>query len=154
MSIRGFNHVSVTTEDLDRSLHFYADLLGLTITGTGETAADHLSAIIGMSDVRVKWAELDMGDGQMLELFEYLQPRGTPLRQRTCDPGSVHIALEVNEIDCVHANLAKAGVSMRSSPVEIFTGDWIGTRSLYALDPDGVTVELVQPSAARRHGFE
>src|SRR5262249_55787116 len=142
------------TEDLDRSLHFYADLLGLTISGRGETAAEHLSAIIGLPDVRVKWAELDVGVGQMLELFEYLQPRGTRLRQQTCDPGSVHIALEVNDIDLVYANLAEAGVSMRSSPVEIITGDWIGTKSLYALDPDGVTVELVQPSPARQHGFE
>jgi catechol 2,3-dioxygenase-like lactoylglutathione lyase family enzyme len=145
MSVSGFNHVSVTTRDLDRSLHFYADLLGLKVSGRGETDAGHLSAITGLQDVRLKWAELDMGDGQMLELFEYINPSGTPLQQRTSDPGSVHIAFEVRDIDALHAKLTDASVKLRSKPVEIVTGDWRGTKSLYAVDPDGVTVELVEP---------
>jgi len=40
---------------------------------------------------------------------------------------------------------------VRSEPVEIREdGDWDGVRALYAVDPDGVTVELVERPGDRR----
>lgn len=142
--IRGFNHMSVTTRDLDRSLSFYEGVLGLRRLGRGESEAAHLSRIIGFSDVRLRWAELDVGKGQFLELFEYLSPKGTPLTQRTCDPGSLHIAFEIDDLHGTYARLRAEGVLTRSPPVSITSGDWSGAKSLYAVDPDGVTVELVE----------
>jgi catechol 2,3-dioxygenase-like lactoylglutathione lyase family enzyme len=144
MTITGLNHVSVTTLDLDRSLAFYHDLLGLPLLDRGEIEAAHLDTIIGQGRVRLRWAELDLGAGQILELFQYRSPTGTPIHQTTADPGSVHIALNVQDIDATHRRLQTAAVTCRSTPVEIPSGDWAGARCFYALDPDGVTIELVQ----------
>jgi catechol 2,3-dioxygenase-like lactoylglutathione lyase family enzyme len=144
MTVTGLNHVSVTVQDLDRSLRFYHELLDLPLLGRGEIAAPHLDQIIGLGHVRLRWAELDLGAGQILELFHYLEPTGKPLEQRTADPGSTHLALNVTDIHQVHARLTEAGVTIRSDPVQIPSGDWAGAWSIYTLDPDGVTVELVQ----------
>jgi catechol 2,3-dioxygenase-like lactoylglutathione lyase family enzyme len=138
------NHVSVTTADLDRSLAFYVDLLGLSVMGTGQTTSRELEEIIGLGPVDLRWAELDLGAGQFLELFEYVSPRGQATQSATADPGSVHFALAVTEIDSIYDRLGAAGVVTRSAPIELKGGDWKGARALYALDPDGVTVELIE----------
>ncbi|MGH3430995.1 MAG: VOC family protein [Mycobacteriales bacterium] len=144
MNITGLNHVSITTANLDRALGFYQDLLGLELLGDGEVERPHLDRIIGLGHVRLRWAELDLGSGQILELFQYLEPPGTPLEQRTSDPGSVHLALNVDDIHTIHTRLIAAGVTTRSEPIPIPTGNWAGAWSLYAVDPDGVTIELIQ----------
>lgn len=153
MTARAFNHVSVTCADLDRSLAFYHVLLGLPILDQGEVSSRDLDAIIGMDDVRLRFAELDLGGGAFVELFEYRNPRGKAVASRTCDPGTVHFALAVDDIDEAYRRLADAGVRTRSAPVTLTSGDWKGARVFYSLDPDGVTVELIEfaaPKAARR----
>jgi hypothetical protein len=54
----------------------------------------------------------------------------------------------VEDLDALVAELEAAGVAMRSRPVELSEeGEWKGVRCLYATDPDGVIVELVQRPA-------
>jgi catechol 2,3-dioxygenase-like lactoylglutathione lyase family enzyme len=144
------DHVSVTTGDLDRSVRFYAELLGLPLRGRGEIEGPDVSAIVGMPGVRMRWAEVDLGDGRIVELLEYVSPAGTPLAQTTADPGAAHFGFEVDDIDAVHALLVGHGVTVRSAPVTLEDDDpaWRGVRVLYALDPDGFTVEFLQRPAA------
>jgi glyoxylase I family protein len=138
------NHVSVTTADLDRSLGFYRDLLGLRQLGRGETASPQLAKIIGLGPVRLRWAELAIDGDRFLELFRYLQPDGSPLRQRTSDLGCMHFALSVSDLDQLYERLLEGGFAPRSKPVELLEGDWTGARVTYAPDPDGATVELIE----------
>lgn len=86
----------------------------------------------------------------MLELSEFVEPRGEPVRPRANDPGATHIALRVGDVAAVHARLAAAGVETRTEPIEITDpGPWQGARAFYATDPDGVTIELIQPPPGR-----
>jgi len=146
MQVRGIDHIGITTGDLDRAKRFYGDVLGLTLRAEGEDGpSEALDLLIGMLGVRLRFAEYHLGNGQILELLEYLSPAGEPLQQRTADPGSAHLALEVPDIVAAHAELIAAGVTVRSEPVLIEDeGDWHGFRCVYALDPDGFTVELLQ----------
>jgi catechol 2,3-dioxygenase-like lactoylglutathione lyase family enzyme len=144
MSVPAFNHVSVTCADLDRSLAFYHELLGLPILSQGEVSGDELEAVIGMSDVRLRFAEIAFSDAGFLELFEYLQPQGEAVSPRTCNPGAVHFCLTVDDVEAVHARLTAAGVTTRSAPVTLNRGSWKGAGVFYAVDPDGVTVELIE----------
>lgn len=149
MTVTGINHVGLTVSDLDRSLGFYRDLLGLRVRGRGIAEREHLDAIIGLGPVRLEWAELDVPGGGLLELFRYLRPEGTPRAGRTSDPGDVHVCLEVQDLDELVARLAAAGVPRRSAEaVALDGGDWSGWSAIYVSDPDGITVELVQPPLA------
>jgi len=139
------DHVSVTSADLDRSVGFYCDLLGLPLIGRGESGEPALGAILDLPGVRLLWAEVDLGGGQLLELLQYLSPSGEALTPDPARPGGTHIGLRVTDIDAMYLRLAQAGIPIRSKPVEIQEeGDWLGVRCLYASDPDGVTIELVE----------
>jgi catechol 2,3-dioxygenase-like lactoylglutathione lyase family enzyme len=152
VGISGISHVGVTTSDLDRAKRFYGDLLGLALRGEGEEASEEMGRLIGIEGVRFRWAEYRLGRGQVLELLQYLAPEGTPLEQRTCDPGSSHLGFEVDDVDAMHARLVAAGVTVRSEPVLLEDDDeWTGYRAMYALDPDGFTVEFLQAPGEQEH---
>jgi len=146
----GVDHVSVTCADLDRSVRFYGEVLGLPLRGRGRADGPELSTLIGLDGVVLEWAELRLGDGQVLELLRYVAPEGTPIEQRSCDPGSGHISFEVDAIDAIHERMRSAGFHPRSAPVTIEEpGDWFGCRCLYVSDPDGFTIELLERPVAR-----
>jgi diaminopimelate decarboxylase len=142
----GIDHVSVTSGDLDRSLAFYRDLLGLALRARGDEDGPSEFEITGIANPKVRWADLELPHGQVLELIEYERPRGTPSRPEPNDPGATHISLRVTDADAACARLRAAGARVRADPVTIDSpGAWHGARAFYAADPDGVTVELIQP---------
>ena len=145
MTVHGIDHAGITVASVAVALGFYRDLLGLRVTAEGGDEGPELDAIVGLTGVRMRYAELDLGDGHMLEVLEYVTPEGTPLRQRPCDPGASHLALRVDDVDAVWARLKAAGVHVGSPPTTITApGPWNGARCAYVDDPDGRSVELVQ----------
>lgn len=155
MSITRLGHVSLTVSDLDASLAFWHDVIGLAVSGRGVVEFEHLDRIIGLEHTRIEWAELPIPGGSMLELFHYLEPEGRPVAPEPCDPGSTHICLEVDGLDELVARIHAAGYTTRSpDPVAIPFGDWEGFRDIYVTDPDGATVELTEPPRRRGESQE
>jgi catechol 2,3-dioxygenase-like lactoylglutathione lyase family enzyme len=145
VSVLGIDHAGITVASIKAALVFYRDLLGLTVTDEGEDAGPELDAISGLTGVRMRYAELDLGGGRLLEVMEFLPPEGRALVQSPIDPGASHLALRVDDVDALCARLAAAGVTVRGTPTTITTpGVWQGARCVYIEDPDGRTVELVQ----------
>ena len=143
--VTALDHVSVTSGDLDRSIAFYGDLLGLTVRASGDARGAGDFEVTGFTDATVRWADIELSGGQVLELIEYIDPRGTPSRPAANDPGATHISLRVGDIEAIHGRLREAGVPVRTDPIELTApGAWQGARCFYASDPDGVTVELIQ----------
>ena len=70
MRVRRLDHVSVTTGDIERSLGFYQDLLGIPVTSVGEVSGAEVERLTGMPGTRMLIADLDLGDGQVLDLGE------------------------------------------------------------------------------------
>ncbi len=147
MSTSGIDHVSVTVGDLDRSLAFYRDLLGIPLLGRGEEAGSEVASVTGLTDAHFYFADLDLGSGQILELLQYVRPEGVRLKPRVFDSGSGHIAIRVENLDDTLRRLKREGILPRAAPVELRDPKWWrGARCVYVSDPDGVTVELVERS--------
>jgi catechol 2,3-dioxygenase-like lactoylglutathione lyase family enzyme len=144
--ITGADHTSFTVADLDRSLAFYCDLLGFEVLNYRPRIVNqYFRDIIGMPDAVVKGAYLGIpGSVHKLELFEYVQPRGTPADVRTNNPGSAHLCYLVDDCRALYARLVDAGVQFRSPPIDLNEGPNAGGVALYMLDPDGITIELFQ----------
>ena len=70
MTVTGLHHASLTVADLDRSLHFYRDLLGVPVREQVDAAAETFTAVSGEAAQHVRIADLDLGDGRVLELIE------------------------------------------------------------------------------------
>jgi lactoylglutathione lyase len=146
-SVLRVGHFGLTVRDIDASLAFWRDLLGLPELGRGVVEWEHLDAIVGLSGTRIDWAEVELPDGALLELFAYLRPAAAALPAGGINrPGMTHICLEVSDIEQLTQRLRAAGYQSRSTAlVTIPHGAYRGFKCIYFLDPDGVTVELSQP---------
>jgi catechol 2,3-dioxygenase-like lactoylglutathione lyase family enzyme len=143
--VTGFDHVSVTTGDLDASIAFYAGLLGLSVAARGESQDEEIAVMMGLDRVRIRWADIELGNGTVLELVQFLHPAGAPIARALWDPGAGHIGMLVDDIDAAHDRLLEADVRVVSKPVRLTEeGSWHGARVLYAVDPDGTWIELVE----------
>jgi catechol 2,3-dioxygenase-like lactoylglutathione lyase family enzyme len=150
MKVSGAHHTSFTVSDLERSIAFYAGLLGCEVLWRREIGDQYFRDIVGFPECRVEAAHLRIpGSPHVLELFEYLAPRGVPADVRTNNPGSAHVAFVVDDLPSAYEELTAHGVRFRSPPVLIEAGVNRGGYSAYMLDPDGITLELLQPPRAR-----
>ncbi|GAB2950169.1 VOC family protein [Nonomuraea fastidiosa] len=151
--MRGVWHFSFTVADLDRSVAFYRDLLGFTLVHTQVQDNDYTRRLVGYPDAVLRVAQLAV-PGQPrgvsthdLELVEYVRPRGAPRDPARHLPGAAHLALTVEDARAEHARLSAAGVRFVNPPAEITAGVNKGGYACYFLDPDEITLELVQPPA-------
>jgi catechol 2,3-dioxygenase-like lactoylglutathione lyase family enzyme len=142
--IKSFHHTAVSVSDLDRSIEFYRDVLGMTL----EWRIDHrksegLEKVVGLRNVDVSYAMLS-GWGGRIELFQYHSPIGKPYPpdKPVSDKGITHFAFEVENIDALFEKLTACGVHFNSQPTDIRPG----VRATYFHDPDGITIEFVQYS--------
>src|SRR5262245_63809923 len=144
--ITGAHHTSFTVADLERSLAFFRDHLGLEVVVTREVSADYFGRIVGLPGCRLRAALLRIpGSAHHVELFHYLTPPGEPCRPRPCDPGSSHLALLVDDLPALYERLRSADVAFVSEPVRIEAGPNAGGYGVYLRDPNGVLIELFQP---------
>ncbi|GAA1696881.1 hypothetical protein GCM10009733_110160 [Nonomuraea maheshkhaliensis] len=146
-------HFSFTVADLDRSVAFYRDLLGFTLVHRQVQDNAYTRRLVGYPDAVLRVAQLSV-PGQPrgvsthdLELVEYVRPRGEPRDPARHLPGAAHLALTVEDARAEHARLAAAGVRFVNAPAEITEGVNRGGYACYFLDPDEITLELVQPPA-------
>lgn len=148
--LAGTHHVSFTVAIMERSLAFYRDLLGCEVTFDYNGTAPYLATVVGYPDAHLHIVFLKLpGTDVRLELIEYLEPRGTPRPLETKDPGTAHICLRVSGIHELYERYLASGVRFKSPPVEITTGPNQGAFAVYFVDPDGITLEMIQPPPGR-----
>ncbi len=151
--LRGVWHMSFTVRELERSVAFYRDVLGLELVHSQRQANPYTRTLVGYPDADLKVAMLRIAgtdpkpSGHVLELVEYVSPRGRPIDTSTPNPGSPHLAFVVEDIHKAYADLKARGVEFRSPPVKIEEGRNRGGFAVYLRDPDGITLEFLQPPA-------
>lgn len=142
----GIHHTSHSVSDMDRSLRFYRDLLGMEVVLDTEMEGEMLEREVALEGARLRLVELASGGQTMLELLEYYEPKPRPWADdlRPCDAGAHHIALTVEDIHAAYEGLLEAGVAFTAPPQEVDAGFFAGHRTVYAYDPDHLIVELWQ----------
>jgi catechol 2,3-dioxygenase-like lactoylglutathione lyase family enzyme len=141
--IKGVHHFALTVSDLERSLGFYGDL-GFEVVSDREVEGGYVEEITGIPGAHIRLAHLS-GYGHNLELLEYKQPRGALHARDLQDAGSAHICLLTDDLDAAVREMRGRGVRFRSdAPVTTTSGPNRGGRGIYAEDPDGNAVEVVQ----------
>jgi catechol 2,3-dioxygenase-like lactoylglutathione lyase family enzyme len=144
--ITGAHHTSFTVADLEKSVAFFRDVLGLELLFTREVGDAYLGRIVGLPGAVVKAALVRVpGSGHHVELFQYLHPAGETYRPRPCDPGSCHLSLLADDLPALYRQLRAKGVDFTSEPVMIEAGPNRGGYGVYLLDPNGILIELFQP---------
>jgi glyoxylase I family protein len=131
--IRQFEHAGIAVSDLDRTLHFYVDLLGMRLIKRKQN-------VRGPGEV----AFVDCGRGEMLELMQPGEPMTGPVRKLpNNEVGVRHLTFLFDNIDETYAKLMAAGVTSVEKPRDAFNTE-ILARVAFVLDPDGLIIELAQ----------
>ena len=125
--IRAVEHIGVKVNDIERSIAFYTNVLGFTLTGRDVTNGIALAFISAGNTVLELIAPPDgvgaMGEGQV-----------------------AHIAFTVDDIDAAVATLREGGVVFASAEPEVHHDIMGGSQLIFFTGPDGEILELFQPS--------
>jgi len=139
------DHTGITVTNLERSLVFWRDVLGFELSHRAHHTGDLASEVIGVPGAEILLAVLK-GYGHKIELLEYLAPSDRKhVDLRPCDVGSVHIALTVDNLDAVLSAIAASDWKAAGKPQTLESGPNAGKRVIYVRDPDGTTIEFMQP---------
>jgi len=139
--INGLHHVAICTEDLDRILPFYRDILGLdaqAILGweAGNEVADRL---FGLKDSSARHVMLRCGN-TFLSLMELSVQPSLEHGPGRAEPrtGIGHLCLDVTDLDAEYRRLVAAGVTFWSPPQHVGEGVW----TVFGTDPEGNLLQL------------
>ncbi len=141
LDVRRVDHVSYTVGDIDRSVDFYVRF-GFERVNRYAAAGPELDIAVATENADMEIQLLRRADGTTLELISYTrQPSDRAARNSVV--GAAHMAFVVGDIQSAYEELTADGVEFLSEP----NTDMYGEQWVYLRDPDGITVELMQPSA-------
>jgi catechol 2,3-dioxygenase-like lactoylglutathione lyase family enzyme len=146
-SINKLHHVGIPVSNMERSLAWYEDVLGIVAANiSGAGSGEVLSQMLEVPGADLRGVFIKVGDHVMFELLQYNSPAPEPYALRNCDVGAVHICFEVDDIHAAHEQLKASGVHINHAPVPLdgTGGDLDGYWFCYFRDPDGVQLELMQ----------
>jgi catechol 2,3-dioxygenase-like lactoylglutathione lyase family enzyme len=149
-------HFSFTVSDLEASVDWYTRVLGLELVHRQRQENAYTPILVGIPGAVLEVAQLaipgvpPVRSTHVLELVEYVTPRGRDVgRIEPNSVGAPHLALIVTDIHARYERMKDLGVEFRNPPVEITEGANVGGFGCYFHDPDGITLELHQPSNER-----
>lgn len=143
MTVRAFRHVGITVSDLERSVAFYRDYLGLNVDAEFRgQASDYIRTLVGEPGAEIDVIVMAGPDGARIELLCYLShPAVSGKPARAIQTGRPHLAFTVADIRDLYERRNEWDCVFKSPPLKSPDGVLVA----YAHDPDGTILELVQP---------
>ncbi|HWL16906.1 MAG TPA: VOC family protein [Opitutus sp.] len=123
-------HVGVMVGQLEASLHFYGDILGMKETWRGSAGGRVLN-----------WVNLQLPDSDDYIEFMLYGEMPSVDRMRTLH----HICLEVDDVAAAGAVLARRDLPAGCKPPTDMKIGVNGRRQINYFDPDGTRVEIMEP---------
>ena len=139
--VNSYTHTSFTVSNIEKSIAFYVDQLGLTLNRRWERKGPEIQALTGVVGARLSMALVECADFK-LELIQYVEGAGEILDPVINNVGAAHIAFEVSDVDVFCERLVDNGISLYGIPSTLPPPK---VRGVYISDPDGITIELSEP---------
>ena len=144
-SVLGVGNFIHVVQNLDRSIEFYHDGLGLEMTGAPGPRAFSANAVVSSlydaPSAQSRVASFKIPGSQMaVEIVEFQGLNATPVKPRFFDPGAITLTLSVQDLEAVETRLHR-----------IKGLEWISASAgqVKVSDPDGIFIDLVQPVPGR-----
>lgn len=125
--LKGVDHIGIAVNDLNASLPFYTEKLGLKVIDRFEIPG------------RVQIVMLELGNAR-IELLQYTEPL-EERRNRGRTPGLGHLAINVSSIAKEMERLMQEGISFIDQTPRTIPS---GARVAFFQGPDNVLIELVE----------
>ncbi len=138
------DHIAVTVSDLNRSLAFYRDLLGLKEVERHHLEGETISKMANKPGVILDVVRLCAPDSPrvLLDLQQYHYPKGKVSDAQLGDVAHSHFCFGVPDVWAAYRELSAKGIQFISEPVtfELESGT---LHVVWLQDPDGFIIELV-----------
>jgi predicted enzyme related to lactoylglutathione lyase len=144
------NFFSPIVANLERSVTFYGDGLGLAVTGTPSNAADNapLRNMFGLRDAQLRWTVArPAGSRNGVEIVEISKAGGKALNRRVTDPGAMTLVTFTPDVDQAVRRLQEHGGTPLGPQRK---ANAASTRVAVVRDPDDHFVALVSSAPAPR----
>ncbi len=145
LSVRTFSHICISVSDVERSLAFYRDGLGLDVVFDRKLSGPGMESATGEPGARGRMVGLKVPGpgGVTIELLGFAH-RSAGSEGARAAPGSTRVgytnaSLGVDDLDAAHAELVAAGIQPLQEPFEVG-----GVRMFFVADPDGTAIEIVE----------
>ena len=147
------NHTGFVVSNLEKSVAFYRDILGLEQDREMDAASWALSQVVGYDNAHIRAVNLAGAGGHILELIEYVNPtpeqRDATEQRKRATVGAAHLAFIVDDIDKTYEGLVSNGAQRLNPPVDVLPG----LKACYMQDPDGNWIELVEDKEHAQQQF-
>ena len=145
MQASAISHIAICTRDMEKSLGFYRDILGMKVLFDGPTDPTEGGRTQNYEQVRKsrRRVSLSFGAGRKptLTITSHAgeEIAGHPLKLDQM--GITHFSFTVPDTDALLQELQAKGVPLAGSR-EVFTNAQGRVRSFYVHDPDGILVQF------------
>ena len=149
MEATGVTHIGICVGDMDKSLAFYRDALGMKVLGDRATDPSEGGRPHNYKHRRKtrRWVSLTYGEGASPTLTLTSHPGEEPDGQPILldQVGITHFSFAVKDVRGLAEQLAAKGVEL-GGPIEAFANERGEIRSIYVRDPDGILVQFNTPA--------
>ncbi|WP_047148228.1 VOC family protein [Aquamicrobium sp. LC103] len=143
----GTNHVGFTVSDLQRSVSMFRDLFGYDLVSLAPREPGNVALLTGIEGADIMVAHLRKPGLVGVELISYLGPNDrSRLDARPCDTGFAHLTYDVSDIGAMVEKAASFELNPLGGMIVSTAGPNVGARAVYLRDPDGISIELIQPA--------
>ena len=146
MDATGISHIAVCVRDLDKSLAFYRDILGMEVvfdqvqdTTTGGLPHVYQHARQKRRTVHLRFGESNNNPRLVVTSHPNEDPDGNPIKLDQV--GLSHYSFSVPDTKALMAELTAKGVQL-AAPPEVWTDAQGNVNSFYVYDPDGILVQF------------
>src|SRR5215471_2399659 len=151
--ITGVGNFSHIVADMDKSLTFYRDVLGLELVGPVRPfdANPAIIKLINVPGAQSRYVTLRVPGSEMgVEIIDYKGIERQPAQPRFQDPGAANLIVRFRNLDPVVARLKNSGARILSAggaPAAVR-----GSRIVFIQDSDGFVCELTGPATPHAEG--
>ena len=145
MNASGVSHIAICVRDLDVSLQFYCETLGMSIVSDviQDTTTGGLPHVYAHNRRTRRQVRLAYADGAKPTLTMTSHPGedpdGAPIKLDQV--GISHISFSVSDPRTLAERLSSQGVPL-AAPLDVWTNDEGKVSSFYVYDPDGILVQF------------
>ena len=147
MIVEWLNHTGLVVSEMERSLAFYRDVLGLTEERNEVLEGEMISQVTGFENTRIHIAYLGNGDMRhSVELVQYLNPVVAPVATIPRNAvGTAHLGVIVKDLDSLYRDLSAQGLEFIGPPAVRPDALYPWARkACFLTDPDGYLIELIE----------
>lgn len=145
MEATSISHIGICVRDMEKSLAFYRDALGMKVLGDRPTDPTEGGRPHNYKHRRKtrRWVSLSYGEGSSPTLTLTSHPGERPDGRPVLldQVGITHFSFAVRDAKALAEELVDRGVEL-AGPLEAFTNDRGEIRSIYVRDPDGILVQF------------